>query len=154
MVDHVRTLLLNPVGVPGYQHVTDGPADRVLAMFGMRCDGSDYDADLLDKLLPLAEAPDLRRFRRFFDPRVTPRDVRSIYRTPCTGLSTEGLYDKILSAGSWWQVAELFQATDPVVLADLVEMRGAASCMDAPFALGAVLLACAYRRLVLQDRGM
>jgi len=151
MVDHVRTLLLNPDGVAGYRKVRDANADTVLARFGVT--GSDGDSETaVDRLLPLAMAPDLSNFRAFFDQRITPREPLSPYRQGSGDLSPDGLYAKVLTADGWWDVSGLFQSDDPSAQAVLDDMRAAAVSRDAPYALGAVLLACAYRRFLMQGR--
>lgn len=150
MVDHVRTLLLNPSGVPAYRKVADAPADAVLLRFGVRGD-PESDAVVVDRLMPLALAPDLSGFRRFFDQRLTPSEPLSPYRQTADTLSVDGLHASVLSSDGWWDVTGLFQSTDPAVQQVLDGMRAAASSHDAPYALGAVLLACAYRRLLLQE---
>lgn len=71
MVDHIRQLLLNPPSGDGYAHVEDGPSDAVMALFGLG--GTYLDAQLVDRLLPLALAPDLAWARDVFDPRLTPQ---------------------------------------------------------------------------------
>jgi len=150
MTDQVRTLLLNPSGVPGYRRVADAPSDAVMALFGATGDAA---ASAVAWLVPLALAPDLSHFRRFYDPRVTPPRPSSVYRQPASALSPSGLYDRVLGREGWWTVAGLFQYGDPAVAAVLSEMRAAAASGDAPYALGAVLLAVAYRRWVLQGGG-
>ena len=152
MVDQVETLLLNPSGVPGYRHVVDVSADSVMTLFGVAASDADGKAVVL-RLLPLALAPDLARFRRFYDRRVTPRRGQSVYRQPVSALSPDGLRDRVLGHDGWWTVSGLFQHPDPGVAAVLSEMRAAAVSADAPYALGAVLLACAYRRWLLQGGG-
>ena len=155
MTDQVRVLLLNPSDAPGYRHVSDAPSDVVMALFG--ADGGSAVAEAaVDRLMPLALAPDLSRFRRFYDPRVTPpatRSVSSVYRQAADALSPAGLYDRVLGSDGWWRAAAAFQHEDPAVAAVLGEMREAATGGDAPYALGAVLLAVAYRRWLLQGGG-
>ena len=149
MVDHVKALLLNTADTPGYHPVVDVPSDAVLSLFGFGVD-AETDALVVEQVLPLALAPDLQEFRRFFDRRVTPAAAGSVYaQTPGT-LSQDGLRSKVLDADGWWRVSELFHAADPDVLSVLTDMRAAAASADAPYALGAVLLACAYRRWLLQ----
>ena len=148
MVDHVRTLLLNSDGVQGYRRVVDGPADSVLALFGVT-----NDADSVDRVLPLAMAPDLACFRRFFDSRTIPSAPGSIYSQTDSTLSVAGLRNRVLSGSGWWVVLTLFNSSDAAVADVLRDMRAAAASNDAPYALGAVLLACAYRRWVLQRGG-
>lgn len=150
MVDQVETLLLNPSDVPGYRHVVDAPSDSAMALFGVASSDVDGKAVVL-QLLPLALAPDLARFRRFYDRRVTPRGRQSVYTA--SALSPDGLWDRVLGHEGWWTVSGLFQHPDPSVAAVLSEMRAAAVSADAPYALGAVLLACAYRRWLLQGGG-
>lgn len=145
MVDHVRTLLINRAGVPGYVRASDPVVDSVLALFGI----GEGDADAVDRVLPLAMAPDLRRFRRFFDQRVTPAAHGSVYGRSPDALSLDGLRGRVLSGEGWWSVLGLFHSDDPGVAGVLAEMREAAVSPDAPYALGAVLLACAYRRWLL-----
>lgn len=150
MVDHIRILLLNPTGLPEYRHVTDSAADAVMGLFGVRGDDSAADSSTVSRLLPLVYADELVHFRRFFDHRVTPAAPMSIYRTAATELSPAGLHKSILGVDGWWVVTRLFMSDDPIVFNNLQEMREAATSYDAPYALGAVLLACAYRRLILQ----
>ena len=143
MVDHVRTLLLNPDGVPAYRQVRDKPADDALALFGITGSGS-----------AAAAAVDfLSVFRTCFDQRVTPSAPSSVYTQTADALSPTGLYGKVLQADGWWTVSALFRADRPDALAVLTGLRAAACSQDAPYALGAVLLACAYRRHILQDGG-
>lgn len=153
MVDQVELLLLNKAGVAGYRRVSDAPADGVMQRFGVPSDGSGADASVVSGLLSLALAPDLSRFRRFYDVRTTPRGGASVYRQTAAQLSVAGLYDRVLGPEGWWVAAELFNHADPGVAAVLADMREAASCADAAYALGAVLLACAYRRWLLQGGG-
>lgn len=105
--------------------------------------------DAVDRVLPLAMAPDLQAFRRFFDQRVTPAARGSVYARSAGGLSPDGLRGRVLSGEGWWRVLELFHSDDQGVAGVLAEMREAAVSPDAPYALGAVLLACAYRRWLL-----
>ena len=98
-------------------------------------------------------APDLSRFRAPFDPRVTPAPQESVYTQSADSLSPSELHARVLSSDGWWAMSGLFQSTDPAALAFLDDMRLAAACRDAPYALGAVLLACAYRRLLAQSGG-
>ena len=135
--------------------MSDAPSDAVMALFGVG-GGTAADADVVDRLMPLALAPDLLRFRRFYDPRVTPpapRPVSSVYRQAVDALSPAGLYDRVLGPDGWWRAAAVFQHEDPAVAAVLGEMQEAATSGDAPYALGAVLLAVAYRRWLLQGGG-
>lgn len=105
--------------------------------------------DAVDRVLPLAMAPDLRSFRRFFDQRVTPAARGSVYARSADELSPDGLRGRVLSGDGWWSVLGLFHSDDPGVAGVLAGMRAAALSPDAPYALGAVLLACAYRRWLL-----
>ena len=146
MTDQVRVLLMNPDGYPGYRHVTDDPSDSVMAMFGV-------DGDI-DRVVPFAMSPDLSRFRRFYDRRVTPPGRKSIYRRPAAELSASGLYGRVMGAEGRWVVAALFQHSDPAVASVLADMRAAAVSGDAVYALGAILLAVAYRRWLLQGGGV
>jgi hypothetical protein len=141
MIDHVKTLLLDAGAA------SDGPADAVLALFGIGVGGD--DADIVDRLLPLALAPDLRRFRRFFDRRVTPSPAGSVYSRAADGLSPDGLWRRVLASDGRWLVSALFRHDDREAADVLADMRAAAFSHDAPYALGAVLLACAYRRWLL-----
>lgn len=143
MIDQVKTLLLNPVGVSGYRHVADAPSDVVMGLF-------DVDTD---RILPFAMSPDLLCFRRFYDQRTTPPRQSSVYRRPASELSVSGLYDRVFGRDGWWKVAALFQHDDLAVASVLAEMRAAALSGDAVYALGAVLLAVAYRRWLLQGGG-
>lgn len=153
MVDHIKTLLLNRDGVAGYRKVNDAPSDAVMSLFGVT--GSPDDTIVaVERLLPFALAPDLDRFRRFFDGRVTPQDHLSPYRQTADTLSVPGLYEKVLEGAGRWAVLGLFRSEDPLVQSVLDEMYDAALCRDAPYAIGAVLIACAYRRLVLQGGGV
>ncbi len=145
MVDHVRTLLLNPADKPGYERAEDPEADAALALFGV--DGTDKAA--VDAVLPLAMADDLAWCRVHFDKRVLPRARTSVYASSGEP-SLDGLYERVLGHEGRWAVSGLFMHSDPSVASELSEMRAAAFGMDAPYALGAVLLACAYRRLVAQ----
>jgi hypothetical protein len=155
MVDQVKKLLLNRSGVPGMRKVSDAPSDAVMSLFGVTGADSDYDsdADVVERLLPLALAPDLVAFRRFYDGRTTPVAEASVYRTAKDGLSPDGIYGRILGRDGWWKVSALFQHDDPAVYAVLADMRDGVSGKDAAYALGAVLLAVAYRRWILQGGG-
>ena len=146
MVDHVRTLLLNPADRAGYEKVSDSEADEALAMFGI--DGA--NAADVDAVLPLAMADDLAWCRSHFDQRVLPRVRTSVYSSAGEP-SLDGLYEKVLGHEGRWAISGLFMHSDPSVSSELAKMREAAFGMDAPYALGAVLLACAYRRLVAQN---
>lgn len=158
MVDHVRTLLINPPSSDGYVRVADPEADAVLALLGAT--GTDLDAALVDRLLPLALAPDLAWARDVFDPRTRPTSgERSVYRMSyeasdpsgrTVSLALDGVHGKLLGTEGWWTVQRLFTHPDPVVRARLSDLRDAAMGKDGAYALGAVLLACAYRRHVLQ----
>ena len=150
MVDHIKLLLLN-VTASGVRAVEDAASDAVMSLFGVT--GSDADASVVDNLMPLALAPDLAVFRRFYDSRTTPRRATSIYRQDSESLSPSGLYDRVLGHAAWWTTGELFRHDDPAAYAVLSEMRMAASSWDAPYALGAVLLAVAYRRWLMQGGG-
>lgn len=152
MIDHVRTLLLNPDGVDGYRKVSDGPADAALALFGLAGD-AESDACVVDRLLPLALSPDLAPLRRSFDARVTPSAPSSVYGEQSESPLHSGLYSRVFGRDGWWVAAAVFEHADPLYASVLREMRTAAMSKDAPYALGAVLLACAYRRLVLQGGG-
>lgn len=149
MVDHIKSLLLNGIGSEGARSVVDAPSDSVMALFGVTPDDADGSYVLVDRLMPLALAPDLARFRRFYDPRVTPRVRLSVYRTSSAMLSPAGMYDRVLGHDGWWTTGELFNHSDPAAYEVLSEMRAAATSGDAPYAIGAVLLAVAYRRLLL-----
>lgn len=151
MVDQVKKLLLNRSGVPGMRKVSDAPSDAVMSLFGVT--GADSDADVVERLLPLALAPDLVAFRRFYDGRTTPVAAASVYRTAKDCLSPDGLYAGIFGRDGWWKVSALFQHEDPAVYAVLADMRDGVTGKDAAYALGAVLLAVAYRRLILQGGG-
>lgn len=156
MIDQVRALLLNRSDTAGYRRVADVPADTAMALFGVSGleSSASEDATAVDRLLPLALAPDLSHFRRFYDPRVTPPRPSSVYRQPASALSPAGLYDRVLGHEGWWTVSGLFQHADPAIASVLSEMRSAAASGDAPYALGAVLLAAAYRRWILQGGGV
>lgn len=156
MIDQVRALLLNRSDTAGYRRVADVSADAVMALFGVSGleSSAPEDATVVDRLLPLALAPDLSHFRRFYDPRVTPPRPSSVYRQSASTLSPAGLYDRVLGHEGWWTVSGLFQYADPAVASVLSEMRSAAASGDAPYALGAVLLAVAYRRWILQGGGI
>lgn len=156
MIDQVRTLLLNRPDTAGYRRAADVPADTVMALFGVSGLESSVSEDVtaVDRLLPLALAPDLSHFRRFYDPRVTPPRPSSVYRQAAATLSPSSLYDRVLGHEGWWTVSNLFQHADPAVASVLSEMRSAATSGDAPYALGAVLLAIAYRRWILQGGGI
>lgn len=155
MVDQVKKLLLNMSGVPGMRKVSDAPSDTVMSLFGVTGADSDADsgADVVERLLPLALAPDLAAFRRFYDGRTTPAAASSVYRTAAAGLSPDGLYERILGRDGWWKASALFQHADPAVYAVLADMRDGVTGKDAAYALGAVLLAVAYRRWILQGEG-
>lgn len=155
MIDQVKALLLNGRGISGLRRVSDAASDAVMALFGVSGAEVDADADgsVVSRLMPLALAPDLSRFRRFYDPRVTPPGQSSIYRTATDDLSPSGLYDRVLGHEGWWTVTTVFSHADPAVAVVLAEMRSAAMSGDAPYALGAVLLAVAYRRWILQGGG-
>ena len=149
MIDHIKTLLLNPDNVPGYRKVTDSTVDAVLARFGITGSSSSDDT-AVERVLPLAMAPDLACFRGPFDKRVTPRDPESPYRQTGDSLSTGSLYADVLTGDGRWVVSGLFQVRDMSVQSVFDDLHDAAFSRDAPYALGAVLLACAYRRLILQ----
>lgn len=159
MVDHIRTLLINESGVTGYRKVTDVPSDTAMALFGVS--GDCTDAAVVDSVLPLAMSADLAPFRTPFDSRVSPgTDTRSVYRHvytscgdcgSCISVSLDGVYDRVLGREGWWAISGLFSSDDPLVSANLTALRSAAMSKDAPFALGAVLIACAYRRLIKQS---
>ncbi len=153
MVDHVKKLLLNESGARGLRRVSDPPSDAVMALFGVTGEDPVRDSGTVDRLMPLAMAPDLSRFRRFYDQRTTPPLSESVYWQPADALSPSGLYGRVLGYDGWWRVSALFQHADPGIYAVLSELRDCATSADAPYALGAVLLAVAYRRLVLQGGG-
>ena len=149
MVDHIKILLLNSDNVPGYRKVVDKAVDAVLKLFGFTGDIT-HDTTLVDMLMPLVLAPDLAPFRTYFDQRISPlKTVLSVYRHTYD-VSLTGIWDNVLSDAGWWTTSEIFNSDDQVASAVLAEMRNAARCADAPFALGAVLICCAYRRLLLQ----
>lgn len=156
MTDHIRHLLVNSGDVPGVSKVDDKAADDVLRLFGVTGDGP--DEAVVDAVLPLALAPDLSRFRSAFDPRTTPSESGSVYRhdytacdaVRCASLLLNGLYERVLGTDGWWTTVPLFSHADPACNAFLAELRSAARSMDSAYALGAVLVACAYRRLILQ----
>lgn len=157
MVDHIRTLLLNPRDLPGYLRAEDGPADRALALFGL--DGSDADAARVDVILPFALADDLAWFSGRFDPRRSPAGLTTVYRHAYAtesgaSLSLDGLRAAVLGPNGWWAIAPVFSHRDPLVTQELMALRRAAGSRDAAYALGAVLLACAYRRQLLQEGGL
>lgn len=88
-----------------------------------------------------------------------PPQPPSVYRTEYSAsdpsgktvsLSLDGLRDRVLGQEGWWRISGLFSHPDPAVRQRLSDLRAAARSMDAPYALGAVLLACAYRRSLLQ----
>lgn len=93
MVDHVRTLLVNPPTGGGYVHVSDEPADAVMGMVGLT--GTYLDAALVDRVMSLAMAPDLEWARDVFDQRVTPprssfeQDRYDVYVDPNGGYGGE-----------------------------------------------------------------
>lgn len=151
MVDHIRTLLLNPSGTEGYRKVADEAADRTLALIGLT--GGDGDAAVVDALLPLVLAPDLAHFRRFYDQRTTPANAGSVY-TSDDAVSLDGLYGRLFGQPGWFTTAKVFGAPKPEAFQDLHEMLKAALAADSSYALGAVLLACAYRRQLLQEGGV
>lgn len=163
MVDHVRTLLINRDDEQsGYKRVSDGPADRVMALFGVTGECAEVDSAAVDLVLPLALAPDLIGFRSRFDTRLTPPGAGSVYRheyqaccggDDCVPLSADGVYQRVLGPNGRGAVLSLFGASDSANYADLAKLREAALSMDGAYALGAVLLACAFRRLVLLEGG-
>lgn len=146
MVDHVRTLLLNPDGRADYRRVSDPASDNALVLF---C-GGEPDEAFVDKVLPLALAPDLVSFRTAFDQRVTPSSRTSVYRDDDTLFSLSGAYERVLGVKGWWVTSLVFTHSDLSVARVLGGLRDAARSKDSAFALGAVLIACAYRRLVMQ----
>lgn len=150
MVDHVRTLLLNRQDWNG--HVSDPAVNETLALFGVSGLDDSADEAAIDAVLPLAMADDLAWCRSHFDQRVTRRPRGSVYAASA-GPSLDGLYGRVLGDEGRWKTAGLFIHADPSVASELAKMRAAAFGMDAPYALGAVLLACAYRRLVAQTGG-
>ncbi len=141
MVDHVRTLLIGNTAL-------DGESNGTLALFGITGAGDAADTAVVDAVLPLALADDLAWCRKHFDPRVTSRPRQSVYASDSLP-SLDGLYDRVLGPEGRWTASGLFMHADPAVSSELAGMREAAFGMDAPYALGAVLLACAYRRLVV-----
>lgn len=154
MTDHVRALLQNR----GASRVKDEPSDRALALFGLG--GTAIDDPRIDLLLPLALAPDLSWARDVFDGRTTPPAPKSVYRAQyelsdnaghTVSLDLTGLYAEVLGQEGWWTVSPVFSHPDPLVQERLSDLRDAARSMDAQFALGAVLLACAYRRWLLGE---
>lgn len=151
MVDHIRTLLLNREGVSGYRKVADDAADRTLSLIGI--DGGDGDDGIVDAVLPVVLSPDLARFRRFYDPRTTPAAARSVYEADGSA-SLDGVVSRLLGQKGRFTSLSLFTTNNPSAYADLREMRRAAMSKDAPYAVGAVLLACAYRRHLLQTGGV
>ena len=148
MVDHIRTLLLNPGDRTDYRPVSDAVTDKVLVLFA---DGA-VDAFFVDKVLPLALAPDLVPFRTAFDQRLTPPAMTSVYRDEDTGIDLSGVYARVLGDEGWWTTSRVFNHPDPAVASVLRGLRDAALSKDSAYALGAVLLACAYRRLILQGK--
>lgn len=160
MVDHVRTLLVNRADFPtGYDPVEDAPSDRVMALFGVSRLCKDADVAAVDLVLPLALAPDLAEFRSRFDSRITPSAPLSVYRhryeATCgdesVPITLDGTYARVLSGDGRLAVSALFGAADPAIYAELARLREASMASDGPYALGAVLLACATRRAVLQE---
>lgn len=157
MINHIRHLLVNADGVPGLRKVEDRPTDDALRLFGIT--GSGPDGAVVDALLPLALSPDLASFREAFDPRTTPSEHGSVYRhdytacddVRCASLLLNGIYQKVLGPEGWWTLANLFSHPDPAVQGVLSDLRAAARSMDSAYALGAVLIVCAYRRLILQE---
>lgn len=88
MVDHVRRLLENPPTGDGYVHVTDGPSDVAMSLFGLS--GTYLDVRIVDRILPLALSPDLAWARDVFDQRLTPsgsvkRETFFVYVDPNGG---------------------------------------------------------------------
>ena len=163
MVDHIRTLLLNPEGTPGYRKVSDAPSDKVLTLFGFSGKCQESDEALADALVPLALCADLAEFRTAFDGRVSPpHRARSVYRsvycdqecTDCTAVSLDGLHDRVFGQEGRWALAPLFQHDDPSLMLTLSSLRSCTRVPDGPYALGAVLIACALRRLFLQGEGI
>lgn len=149
MVDQIRTLLLNPSGVRGYLHVDDSASDNTLLLFGIDGQGSE---GTVDALMPLVLSPDLHMFRGVFDDRVSPAAVGSVYRSDYGEIPAfDQLYARVFSPSGWWTVSSLFVHSDPHVNQQLAQLREAAVSGDSAFALGAILLTCAYRRLLLQE---
>lgn len=152
MVDHIRTLLVNGTG-SGYSPVSDEPSDRALTLFGLT-GVPETDAAIVDVILPLALTPDLSWFSSRFDPRQTPPVKASVYRTDyTTSASFDGLYDRVLGPEGRWVVLSVFSASDPSIRAELARLRASFLSLDGPYALGAVLLACSYRRDILRKGG-
>lgn len=88
MVDQIRRLLENPPTGDGYVHVTDGPSDAAMSLFGLS--GTYLDVGIVDRILPLALSPDLAWARDVFDPRLTPpgsvkRETFFVYVDPNGG---------------------------------------------------------------------
>ena len=162
MVDHVRTLLVNRADFPtGYDPVEDAPADRVMALFGVSRLCKDADVAAVDLVLPLALAPDLAEFRSRFDSRIPPSAPLSVYRhryeATCGGASVpitlDGTYARVFCGEGRLAVRAVLGAGDQAICAELSRLREASMASDGPYALGAVLLACATRRAVLQEGG-
>lgn len=154
MTDHIRTLLLNPKdGVPGYRHVSDQQVDAVLRLFGVT--GEDTDSVAIDRVMPLALSPELGRFRDVFDSRVSPASPGSVYRDSGQdhGMASRGLYSSVLTGNGLSSVLQLFSSDDPATGERMYALRDAVLSHDACYALGAVLITCAYRRLLLQQEG-
>lgn len=94
------------------------------------------------------------------DPWRMPPPARSVYRMSYTAsdpsgrklsLSLDGLHDRLLGKDAWWKTSALFSHQDPLVQQRLNDLRDAALSIDSAYAVGAVLLACAYRRHLLQE---
>lgn len=147
MLDQIRTLLLNPTDAIGYTHVDDAASDVAL---GLLAGDNAVDAAFVDKVLPFALAPDLAWARSAFDSRVTPQFTLSVYRDDDMGIDLSGAYTRALTGDGRWKTARVFEYSDPAVYAVLRGLRAAALSLDAAYAVGAVLVACAYRRLILQ----
>lgn len=147
MLDQIRTLLLNPTDEPGYVHVDDAASAAAL---GLLAGDRPVDAAFVDKVLPFALANDLAWARSVFDSRITPRRTPSVYRDDDTGVSLSGAYTRALTSDGRWKTARVFEHGDPVVYGVLRRLRDAAMSLDSAYAVGAVLIACAYRRLILQ----
>lgn len=148
MLDQIRTLLLNPTDETGYVHVDDVASDVALSLLA---GDSPVDDAFVDKVLPFALAADLAWARSAFDSRVTPRSTLSVYRDDDTGIDLSGAYARALTGDGRWKTARVFEHSDPEVYGVLRGLRDAALSLDSAYAIGAVLIACAYRRLILQE---
>lgn len=152
MIDHVRHLLIGR-SPDGASLASDYATDAVLSSLGV-LKASGAAEVMVDALLPLALAPDLEEFRALFDARRTPATPGSVYSTEYSvegvDVSLNEVHSKVFGEEGWFTTAQLFQTQNLALLPTLSRLREAAMTRDSAYALGAVLIACAYRRMLLE----